>query len=228
MMRALIALMAAAVLAGCASLSAEAPLFTPADQIGPAPLMEGVWIQTGEKCPARNARRRGRLPAACAPADLSRLPDGAWQLRVQDHVDPDPEDAEHKTPRAYRLIIAPATEHRTPEAYAPLYVAEFQPLDAVEPVKPSYVVIAPVGEMPARQFRLIGQVGCVSILLDGPIEGVTETRDEQGKITGCIASSQGAVREAARRETIQSLGSLLSEPGDGDRWLFARPSDARR
>ena len=227
MIRGLIALMAAAALAGCASLSAEAPLFTPADQIGPAPLTEGVWIQIREKCPARNARRRGRLPAACAPADLSRLSDGAWQLRVQDHVDPDPEDAEHETPRAYRLIIAPATEHRTPDAYAPLYVVEYQPLDVVEPVKPRYVVVAPVGEMPARQFRLIAEVGCVTILLDGPIEGVTETRDEKGTITGCIASSQGAVREAARRQTIQSLGSLLSEPGDGERWLFVRPSDTR-
>jgi hypothetical protein len=223
MTRAFIVLMAAAALAGCASLTAEAPLFTPADQIGPAPLMEGVWIQTSEKCPARNARRRGRLPAACVPAELRRVPDGAWVLRVQDHVDLDPEDTGDGPPRAYRLIIAPATENRTPETYSPLYLVEYQPLEAAEPVKPAYAVVVPVSEMPAREFRVIGVVSCVAILRDGSIEGVAVTRDERGEITSCVASQQRAVREAARRQTIESLGSLLSEPGEGERWLFVRP-----
>lgn len=56
----LTALLLAATLGACAELTAEAPLFAPADQIGPAPLSEGIWITLQEGCPDSFARRPHR------------------------------------------------------------------------------------------------------------------------------------------------------------------------
>lgn len=197
------ALAAVAMLAGCASLTAEAPLFAPGDQIGPAPLTEGIWVQVGEGCPLRAARRAGRLPAACAPMELRRLDDGAWLLTP---LAPARDEGELGP---MRLIIAPATEHPSAEAFAPLYVAEYAPVTP----RPGddglgYAAIAPLGQLPAEEMFVVASIGCADVLRDGPIDGVSEMLDAEGERVGCVAATQAAVREAARRALIENLNYL--------------------
>lgn len=169
------ALLCAATLVACAELTAEAPLFTPADPIGPPPLSEGIWIIVSEECPDHNARRRsGRFPADCTPLELSRLEDGAWQARMR--VDlayglSAQERAEsEETAGPYRLIVAPAVERADADAYAPVYIAETTRADASGV---GYMIIAPLGEKPATSALIVLSIGCADILRDGPIEGVT-------------------------------------------------------
>ncbi len=207
------AIIATAALAGCAPLTAEEPLFSPADQLGPAPLTEGVWIQIGEDCPARMARRRGRLPAACAPGELRRLLDGAWQFHVRTPARTGA--AEPERDEVMRLVLAAATERPNAETYAPLYLAEY--LQEAEPRGPRYLAIAPIGVLPATEIYVVA-LDCGDVLRDGPIAGVREVRDETGKIVSCIAASQAAVREAARRAIIENLGQV-----DETRLMFVRP-----
>ncbi len=195
--------LAAMMLAGCASLTAEAPLYTPADQIGPAPLTEGIWVQVSDECPLAVARRDGRLPKACGSMDLRRLPDGAWILSPIGRA---ADDEDEMGPM--RLIIAPATEHPSADAFAPLYVAEYAPVDPNARQGLGYAAIAPLGAMPAEEMFIVAAIGCSDTLRDGPIEGVREVLDERGERVGCIASTQTAVREATRRAVVENLNHL--------------------
>lgn len=218
-LRSAVALALAAALGACANLSAEAPLFSVADQIGPSPLVEGVWIALSENCPERNLSRR-RFPQECSPVEIDRLPDGAWRVRyrVDLAVGMTREErarAEADAARIMRLIIVPAIEHPAPDAYAPLYVAESAPQSAEDHV--SYFVIVPQGTLPAESIFVLTGIGCAAALNEGPIEGVTEQYtervDESGaahqELSGCVASSQAAVREAARRAVIENLATLF-------------------
>lgn len=207
-------------LGACTPLRAERPLFSLADQIGPPPLVEGVWISISEDCPERYARRRGRAPAKCRPAELTRMEDGAWLYRFQDHVPLRDENAEAEMPRNWRLVIAPLTVRNTPEAYAPLYLAEYAPLEGPGADEPRYALIAPVEVLPAEEIYVRLEVGCASALRDGPIEGVRETRNERGDITDCVAETQAAAREAGRRDLIENLRNMLG--GEG-RMMLVRP-----
>jgi hypothetical protein len=214
-----LAVLLAAALAACAELTAEAPLFTPADQIGPPPLTEGIWITLQEDCPDSFAHRRiGRFPADCTPFELTRLEDGAWQARLRVDlvygISAQERAESEETAGPYRLIIAPAVERADADAYAPIYVAETTRADASGV---GYMVIAPIGAKPATTALIVLSVGCADILRDGPIEGVSEQHrvriDESGvehrELSGCIASTQGAVREAARRALIENLDEML-------------------
>mgnify|MGYP001264996479 CR=1 FL=1 len=209
-------------LGACTPLRAERPLFSPADQIGPPPLVEGVWIAISEDCPERYARRRGRAPAKCRPAEITRMEDGAWLYRFQDHVPLGDENSEAEMPRSWRLVIAPLTERHMPEdVYAPLYLAEYAPLDAgVEAADPHYALIAPVEVLPAEEIYVRREINCASVLRDGPIEGVREIRNERGDPTDCVAETQAAVREAVRRDLIENLHNMLG--GEG-RLMRVRP-----
>lgn len=216
------ALLLAVALAGCAQLTAEVPLFSPADQIGPPPLSEGVWITIGEDCPERNAHRRGRFPKACAPLEIGRLPDGAWSARYR--VDlaygltrEERAEAETEAARTMHFIVVSAVERRDPDAYAPLYVAEIEPRAPDDKV--GYAVIAPLGAMPATSMLVLGGIGCADALRDGPIEGVaehyTDRVDEAGvtqhELSSCVASSQASVREAARRSLIENIATVWEQ-----------------
>jgi hypothetical protein len=218
-MRLLRTILLAAALAGCAQLSAEAPLFAVADQVGPPPLSEGVWIAIGEECGEHNARRSGRFPKDCAPIEISRLPDGAWSARYR--VDlatgltrEERAEAEAQAARVMHLFIVPAVERRTPEAHAPLYVAEIT--SSAPEDKVAYAVLAPLGDLPATSMLVIPGIDCADALRDGPIDGVTEQYtervDETGvthqDLSGCLAASQAAVRQAARRALIENLATL--------------------
>src|SRR5262245_35496597 len=125
------ALLLAATLGGCAELTAQAPLFAPADQIGPPPLTEGVWITVNDTCPAYYARRRtGRFPRDCYPIEIRRLDDGAWQIWFRADLTANPTAADRRDAEDHgpmRAIIAPAIEHPSPDAYSPLYLLEINP-----------------------------------------------------------------------------------------------------
>lgn len=201
---------AVALLSACASLSAEAPLFTPADQIGPGPpIQAGVWVLIEDDCTERAALRRGRLPRDCKPFELRRTEDGAW---LATFVGLPPEDVDADDIRPIRMIIAPAIEGATAEAYSPLYVAEMRPIDPeASSENIGYAALAPVGVLPATEMYLIASISCAEIVRQGPIEGVDLVHNERGEITSCWARSQAAVRIATQRAIIEQIGGLQNQ-----------------
>jgi len=226
----------AVAVSGCTELTAEHPLFSITDQAESAPIAEGVWIAISEDCPERHMRTRGRFPAACDPFELRRTADGAWRFAFRPDLVHGSSaearaEAEQRGPTAF--ILAPAVE-RTLDArsFAPLYVAELRGLNP-EGEDVGYAVLAPVGPMPAAELRLLSLISCDDILRDGPIEGVTphytvrtneqpaseiqqsaladsDTIETVEVLSGCTASSQAAVREAARRAAIENIGELAN------------------
>jgi hypothetical protein len=236
--RLIAATLLAAALGACAQLTADAPLFSLSDQIGPPPLTEGIWIAVGEKCPAYYARRRsGRFDRECSPIEIRREQDGAWMGRFRADLVFGLSPAERAEAAAeqgpMRMIIAPAVERALGDGYAPIYVAEIDPPDEGDRTGHiSYAVIAPIGAMPATSMLVVGSIGCDDILRDGPIDGVTvsynaRTTEPQGGdapesveqvIDGCSASTQAAVREAARRAVIENLEEMTQA-----RFVYVRP-----
>jgi hypothetical protein len=209
------ALLLAAALAGCANLTAEAPLFAVADQ-GAAPLLEGVWIAISGECPERYLRRARGFPEDCAPVEITRLPDGAWQARPRaDLVAGLSREERGEAEAPLRFVLAPAVERDLAGGFAPIYVAEITP--SLDEPKIHYVLLVPHGAMPATTMLGPEVIGCGAALREGPIAGVSETYeeriDENGvtgrSLTGCVASSQAAVREAARRALIENLHAML-------------------
>lgn len=180
----------------CAPLTAQRPLFSPLDQIGPAPLAEGAWVQTGCDETATDPED------ACAHIELARAADGGWLYTMRSSA----EDGESAS---WRFIIASALEVDRGEDYAPLYVAEYVSLD--DPGPPLYAVVAPVGVMPAREVRMVSMIDCDDALREGPIPGVEEVVGEEAFDRVCVAADRAAVREAARRALIENLPVVLGE-----------------
>jgi hypothetical protein len=209
--------------AGCAELTAERPLFSVADQTGPPPLSEGIWVTISEECPRPNLRQR-RFPADCVPMDIRREVDGAWRVAIRVDLISDlarARRAEEETDPQngpYRMILTPAVERQITDSYAPLYVGELTTSGDETPGEVGYAVVAPRGAMPATEVYISAIIGCSIILRDGPVEGVTPEytprTDDQGvthqQLTGCTATSQAAVREAARRTIIEELDAITS------------------
>lgn len=208
----------AAALGACTPLTANAPLFTPADSAGPAPFMEGTWVALdGDKCTRAMATRRGGPPAACKPFQIRHLPDGAWEISGPDS------DRSPPHMMTLRFVIAPAVATAGPDAYAPLYVGEYlgdpgSEQKSDESNAPHYAAIAPIGAMPAHEVYLDGQIDCTAILREGPLQGVSERHGSDGSLSGCVAADQAAVRAAAQRAIIESLGHI-----DDERLIFVRP-----
>lgn len=209
----------------CSPLTAEHPLFSSTDQIGPPPFTEGYWVMVGDQCPRAVALRRGRLSGDCQEFQLRRNADGSWRF-FGDARDEKTRELKHFE---VQFVVAPATEHPAPDAYAPLYVAEYlEPDDPDNPpdTPPSerpvrYAALAPIGTLPATELAGNFQIGCTEILRDGPIDGVNvqrETSNGQEVVRGCVAANQAAVREAARRAIIDGLANI-----DQQRLVYRRP-----
>lgn len=219
----------AAALGACTTLGAERPLFAVSDQRA-APIEEGVWIAISEDCPEHQLRNRSRYPDDCSPVEIRRAEDGAWLATLRADLiyglSADEREQAEQQDGPRRSIIAPAVERALDDAtFAPLYVAESQPAE-LERERVGYMVIAPVGVLPASEMRVLVVIACDDIVRDGPIDGVTlsyrtftpEGGTETQEISGCTASSQAAVREAARRMVIENLEELA-----GTRFVRARP-----
>ncbi len=222
------AALALASLGACTPLTANAPLFTTADSVGPPPLMEGRWVALDEeKCTRAMALRRGGPAHGCQPFTLRRTEDGAWQF----YAEGDDEHGVHHTMNL-RFVMAPATGKATPEAYAPLYVAEYAsssvaedppetsaaPADKPPPNQVQYAVLAPIGTLPAREVFTIAEIDCDAALREGPIDGVSEPLNADGSSHGCVAANQQAVREAARRVLINNIARV-----DSSRMVYIGP-----
>lgn len=209
--------------AGCAELTAERPLFSVADQTGPPPLTEGIWVNISEECPRPNLRQR-RFPGECVPMEIRREADGAWRVAIRIDLISDfdrerrAEEEADPSNGPYRMILAPAVERPITDSYAPLYLGELTTPGSEEPRDVGYAVVVPSGELPATSAYIVGSISCISILADGPIEGVTPEYtpriDDQGvthqELSGCVASSQAAVREAARRAVVEGFDEIAS------------------
>ena len=179
-------LAAAVWLGGCfVPLTADAPLFSTADQVGPPPVREGVWIIDSSECDADwvdRARASGRAPPGCPFYELRHRRDGAWLLRVHD---------DEMGVFESRLIMAPVTgagSADSPTFY--IFEAAIQgrrwPPDE-RPVE--YVIAAPIGTRPAREMAWL-----LFLCPDKAISGI-----KRGA-RSCIANHPAAVREAARHE----------------------------
>jgi hypothetical protein len=211
-------LLLAAALAGCVNLTAEAPLFSVADQ-GAPPLAEGVWIAVSEECPQRYQRRTRGFPSDCAPLEISRLPDGSWQARMRvdlvTGLSPQERSDAGASPPLH-FVLAPAVERDLADSFAPIYVAEIAPSPDEHDIR--YAVLVPYGPMPATSMLMLEWISCTAALREGPIVGVSEIYkervDENGMthqdLSRCVASSQAAVREAARRVLIENLNTMLN------------------
>lgn len=210
-------------LGACTPLTANAPLFSPADAIGPPPLTEGVWFALDEERCTREQATSATPPRTCVPFTFRHMPDGAWRLTAEG-----PDDHGVRRHLDLRFVAAPVNEKPSPDAYSALYVAEYlddgtlDTSDAKQTERHApevrYAVLAPVGGQPARELFLIAEIDCGNILREGPIEGVEERHDAGGALTGCVAANQAAVREAARRAVVENLDDY-----ERSRLLFVHP-----
>jgi hypothetical protein len=198
-------------LGACAPLTAQAPLFSLADQANPAPLREGLWMQTDPACTSEMTQRG---EDGCTRIEVARGEDGGW-LYTMRSTDENGVTEEN----VWRFVIASAVETPRGDEYAPLYVAEYVAID--EPDQPFYAVVAPVGMMPASEVRMIAMIDCDDALREGPIPSVEEVVGAEAFERLCIAGSRQAVREAARRATIENLSVLLGE--DQVRFVWIAP-----
>lgn len=198
-------------LCACAPLTAQAPLFSLADQANPPPLQEGVWMQTDPACAAETAQRG---EDDCTRIEVARGEDGGW-LYTMRSTDEDGVTEEN----AWRFVIASAVETSRGDEFAPLYVAEYVAIDA--PRQPFYAVVAPVGIMPAREVAMVAMIDCDDALREGPIPEIEEVVGNAAFERLCIAASPGGVREAARRAVIENLPVLLGK--DEARFVWIAP-----
>jgi hypothetical protein len=202
----------------CASLTADAPLFTVADAANPSPVLEGVWVEVNDSCPAATIQASGPLPERCMSFELRQTPAG-WIIRtpalgVTSLADgAQAEEAEG--------IIASAVERDLEGLYAPLYVLERVGRDETGGFSIRYDGIIPIGEHPAREVAMMFEISCGQALADGPIDGVTEDFDETGEQVICKAHNRRAVREAVRRAAIENLPYLQNH-----RLILRRPAAA--
>jgi hypothetical protein len=215
-----LALFAACALSACAELRADKPLFTVADQVGPQPLAEGVWIAVNDDCPEKNAKR-GRVPYDCWPIEITRQADGSWLARTREDLvirSTIPRDREKSGVDRAAFVLVPAAESSSTTALAPLYLVELR--DA-EKGGATYAAIAPIGDAPAEAALILPAVWCNDALRDGPIDGVVSQestpraaggplREPTGRIESCKATSRAGAREAVRRAVIQSIPDLPS------------------
>lgn len=207
-------LVAGLLMGACAPLTAETPLFSLTDQLGPAPLKEGVWMQTNAACTPEMAR--AGASEACVRIEVSHEHDGSWRYAMRST-----DESGVREDAVWRFILAPAVETARGEEYAPLYVAEYTSSDA--PDQPFYAVVAPVGVMPASEVRMLAMVDCDDALRDGPIPGVREELGQETFEHLCVAANRTAVREAARRALIENLSALMGE--DRTRFVWIAPLD---
>ncbi len=205
-MRAAIALLAFGLLAACTPLTANAPLFTPADQDPALALAEGWWVARDADCKTDPARSRPDRESCLDWARITREADGRWLLSFQPGEDDDP----------LRVVLSPAVA-KGARAIAPLSVAEAVNVNTGAIAYAGFVARGePAVDGLVRRIA-VAPVTCDLIEATGGIEGVEFVR-EDGRVVRCIAGTQAAVKEAARRAALDALPIL----GESD-LTFVRP-----
>lgn len=205
-MRAAFAFVALGLMAACTPLTATAPLFTPADQDSALVLAEGWWVGKDADCKVNPARSRPERESCLDWARITREPDGRWLLSFQPGEDDDP----------LRVVLAPAVAKGS-RAIAPLYVAEAINVNTNAIAYAGFVARGERSEDGLVRRIAVAPVTCDLIDATGGIEGVEIVREET-RIVRCIAGTQAAAKEAARRAALDALPIL----GESD-LVFVRP-----
>ena len=87
-MRTILCGLAALALSGCAMLTAEAPLFAPADQDVVFTLAEGLWAHREDECAVDPATSGPERDDCIDWARIVREADGAWRIEFIGEDDP--------------------------------------------------------------------------------------------------------------------------------------------
>lgn len=184
------------LLSGCAMLSAEAPLFAPADQDGVFALSQGLWAHRETDCTVDPATSAPEKKDCLDWARITRTSDGAWRVEFVGEDDP-----------PMRFLVMPVVKAEDVRI-ARLYVAEAT--SSKDPA-PAYALVVPRGTLdtPVRRLAIQG-IACAPLLRDSAPTDITFTR-EDGRITGCTAKTKDAVRDAARRSVFDALTDLGDE-----------------
>lgn len=199
-MRSLFAALAALSLSACTMLSAEAPLFSAADQAAEFAPPEGLWaIRDNPDCKVKPARSRPERDTCLDWYRVKRAEDGTW--RVTSLSNDDPEEM--------RVVVVRASPGRHDEPLASLYVGEFVNA-AGDDI--SYFVLVPRGgaEQPLSRIAAAGVECFVTHGEWGEVPGIV-LRREDDKVVGCTAQTKDGVREAARRAAIAALPTLSDQ-----------------
>lgn len=187
------AALAAGLLSSCSMLSADAPLFTVADQDPAFVLAEGLWVAKEADCAVDPAKSKPEQDTCLDWARITRATDGAWIVSSAGETHDEP----------MHIVIAAAAP-RGSHTLAPLYVAESVNEKSGEI---GYGALVPRGDTSDGVRRLaIAGVSCDVVDDEEPIAGITVTRD--GRNVRCIATTKTAVREATRRVVIASLNDF--------------------
>lgn len=206
-MKFLVSMLAVVALGSCSVLTAPAPLFAPADRDGAFALEEGLWAFRDRDCRTDPTRSAPARKSCLDWTRIRRLEDGSWIAEPAR-----PEDA-GDAPIRFDVYPASAAE---PGGRAPLYVAEGR---TEEDEGVNYAAIVPrvrggdggpdsrTGAV--RRVALV-LLECNVILREGDMADIVFQRSD-GRISGCVAMTKDAVREAARRSTIASLATLGDE-----------------
>lgn len=246
----IVVIIAALLLGACAPMVTRGPLFNVADQVGPPPIEEGIWIAISDDCPERNAQRRRNFPTACAPIEIRRLPDQRWRIAPRPDLLRTPSRYSGQWEDESTWVIVAGFE----SGASPFYV--LQPSPAAADARVSYSMLIPITstELPARRF-VAAPIECTTVLGRGPMAGIAplwgprtpravpvegpgppdeptrlralEINDaltEELVLQGCIPITQQAAREGAQRMAIESLPALLADPNIA-RHIWVAPLD---
>lgn len=196
---AMASVLSASVLSGCAVLTAPAPLFASADQDQLFVLEEGLWAHRDVDCKADPARSSPTRKSCLDWARITREGDGAWRAS--------PATPEDMGDAPMKFVVVPVTAAAT-GLRAPVYVGEGR--TETDP-GPNYAAIIPRGGATGAVRRLVlVSISCEAILRDGAIPDIT-IEEKDGRVTGCTATTKGAVREAARRAVLAEAPRIGEE-----------------
>lgn len=204
-MRVIFAMPGLALLAGCAVLTAPAPLFSAADRDPAFALEEGLWAFRDDDCRVDPARSAPNRKSCLDWARIRRLDDGGWIAEPAS-----PEDADDAPAR---FDVYPATI-AAPGARAPVYVAEGR-TEKDEVVNYAAVIpraAASDGDTRPGAVRRVVVIAleCSAITREGAIADII-VEHKDGSVSGCVAKTKDAVREAARRAVVAGAKTLGDE-----------------
>jgi hypothetical protein len=193
-------------LAACSPLTAEAPLFSPADQDAALVIAQGLWVGRDADCKVNPAHSRPERKSCLDWARITREADGRWLLTFV----PDDEDG------PMRVVLAPASA-RGSRTIAPLYIAEGVNTKTGAIAYAGFVARGERDVDGAVRRFAIAPVTCDIVESAGGVTGVAMVREDD-RIVRCVAASQEAAKEATRLAAIDAL-PILGE----NELVFVRP-----